>query len=259
MSEIKYTFTANGENWTKSQLERLEYERNLHMLHLLKRHGVEIKDGDKVLSDAEIDYLTMEKAWDVSIKTRMQYKGDKIIDLYKDDFKLSDEMWKKLGFSQEKPMKVSRCNMSVTGISLQDFAGMMKSMQTNDYIGLASHPEHFICHISFDDGKLLGIEPFGMYGTPTLVNVDVVEDSKLSDQIRADKDPSFPMAMAGETFLADGVTPVNCPYHQFKPTADGFETKAAVYWPENTPDEIVSGHALHLAMEFSRGMQLSQK
>ena len=71
-------------------------------------------------------------------------------------------------------------------------------------------------------------------------------------------DPNFPVEMAGKAFLTDG-TPVNIPYHQFRPTDDGFEVKTAVYWPENTPNEIVSGHSLHLAMEFSRGAQLTGK
>ncbi len=98
-----------------------------------------------------------------------------------------------------------------------------------------------------------------MYGTPTLVKVEVVDAADLGAQIQADKDPGFPMAMAGEAFLADGVTAVNCPYHQFKPTADGFEAKTAVYWPEHTPEEIVHGHSLHLAMEFFRGVELTGK
>ena len=42
MSQMNYTFTVNGEVWKKSHLERLEYERNLHVLHQMKRHGVEI-------------------------------------------------------------------------------------------------------------------------------------------------------------------------------------------------------------------------
>lgn len=262
MSEIKYTFTVDGEIWSPTQLERLEYERNLRMLHQLKRLGVEIKDAGKVLSDDEIDYLSMEKAWEVSIGTRLQYKGEDAIALYKDAFKLSDEMWRELAFSQNKPMKVSHCDMGVKGGTLQEFMLMMRSMQEDDRVGLAVHPEHFVCHVSFNDslngGELLGIEPFGMYGTPTLVKVGVVEESQLSEQILADKDSAFPMSMAGEAYLTDG-TPVNCPYHQFRPTEDGFEAKTAVYWPENTPDEIVHGHSLHLAMEFYEGAKLIEK
>lgn len=259
MSEVKFTFTVNGEEWNKSQLERLEYERNLHALHQMKRHGVEIKDGEKVLTDDEIDYLTMKKAWEVSIETRVKYTGEKIIDFYKDSLAKSDVMWRELGFSQDKPMKVSRCQMSVSGITIQEYMAMMKSMQDDDRVGLAAHPEHFITNVMFDDGQLVGIEPFGMYGTPTLCKVMVVDVSALGEQIQADKDPDYPVSMAGRAFLTDGVTEINSPYHQFKPTSDGFEAKMAVYWPEGAPDEIVNGHSLHLAMEFYEGLRLTGK
>lgn len=259
MSDIKFTFIVDGEKWTRDQIERLEYERNLHALHQMKRHGVEIRDGGKILTDDDIDYLTAQKAWEVSIDTRAKYTGERIIELYRDSFAKSDEMWKNLDFSQGKPMKVSRCNMSVSGITIQEYMQMMRSMQDDVRVGLSAHPEHFSCHVSFDDGKLVGIEPFGMYGTPTLVTVKVVDVSELGTQIQADKDSAYPMSMAGRAFLADGVTEVNSPYHQFKPTANGFDAKMAVYWPENTVDEIVSGHCLHLAMEFYEGLRLTGK
>lgn len=260
MSNVKYSFSLNGEEWGRTQLERLEYERNLHILHSMKEHGIDIKDGDKSLSNDDIDYLTAEKAWDVSINNRLEYTGQKIIDIYKDSLAKSDEFWKKLAFSQDKPMKVSQTIMKVSGVSLKEYMGMMKSLQTDDKIGLSAHPEHFVCSVTWDDGQLVGIEPFGMYGTPTLVEVKVVKDDKLGNQIKADKKADYPLAMAGETFLAsDGKTPVNVAFHQFKPTEDGFEAITAVYWPEHTPKEIVDGHSLHLAMEFYGGLKLTGK
>ena len=45
----------------------------------------------------------------------------------------------------------------------------------------------------------------------------------------------------------------------FKPTADGFDAKMAVYWPENTVDEIVSGHCLHLITGFYGGLWMTGK
>lgn len=259
MSDVKYSFTLNGETWHKKQLERLEYERNLHILHSMKRHGVDIKDGDRSLSDDDIDYLTAQKAWDVSIDNRLEHTGEDIINLYKDSIKKSDEFWKELGFSQDKPMKVSRSEMKVSGVSLKEYMGMMRSMQTDDRVGLSVHPEHFVCSVTWDDGQLVGVEPFGMYGTPTLGEVKVVPDEELGDAIKADKDPEYPIAMAGEAFLTGGEVAVNIPFHQFKPTEDGFEAKMAVYWSENTPDEIVDGHALHLAMEFYGGLKETGK
>lgn len=69
-----------------------------------------------------------------------------------------------------------------------------------------------------------------------------------------DRKTDYPFVVAGLATLTDGVTQVNCPVHQFKPTDTGFEASLAVYWPENTPDEIVEGHCLHLAMEFYEGL-----
>ena len=70
-----------------------------------------------------------------------------------------------------------------------------------------------------------------------------------------DRRPDFSVALAGLATLTDGVTLVNCPVHQLKPTEHGFEAVLAVYWPEHTPDEIVDGHSLHLAMEFYEGLR----
>lgn len=255
MSNVKYSFIIDGEEWKKSKLEQIEYQRNLHVLHQMKGLGVEIKDGGKILSHDDIDYLTQKKAWEISINTRAQYSGKKIIELYKESLKKSDEMWRKFGFSQDKPMKVSRCHMSVSGISLQEYMQMMQNMQTDEMIGLSAHPEHFITIVTNE--KIYGIEPFGMYGTPTLCEVIITDVSNLGEQIRNDKKLDYPISMAGRAFLTDGVTEINSPFHQFKPTEDGFEVETAVYWPEKVPDEIVKGHSLHLACEFYEGLKLT--
>lgn len=256
MTKAQATFIINGVQWQEKQLDRLEYERNLHILHSMKQHGIDIKDGNKSLSDDDIDYLTEQQAWDVSINNRLQYKDQAIIDIYQDSLKKSDAFWKKMAFSQDKPMKVSHTQMTITGVTLDKYMQVMHAMQEDDRVGLAAHPEHFACSFNWDNGKLVGIEPFGMYGTPTLVQVNVLpSDDALSDQILADKDPSYPVTMAGEAFLTDEKTAVNVPYHQYKPTDNGFEAKLAVYWPEHVPDEIVEGHSFHLAMEFYGGLR----
>lgn len=253
MSEIKYKFIVDGTEWKATHLERLAYERNLHALHQMKRHGFQIEDDGHILSDDDIDYLTMEKAWEVSVNTRANYSGEEVIELYADSMKRSDELWRQLAFDQNKPMKVSHCNMLVEGLSVEQFMAIMQIMQDDIRVALASHPEHFAGSITQE--KLLVVEPFGMYGTPTLCTVMVCDASELGPQIQKDQDPTYTFSMAGRAYLPDGTTEINSPYHQFKPTDDGFEAKLAVYWPENTPDEIVSGHCLHLAMEFYEGLK----
>lgn len=259
MSELKYTFTIDGEVWTEKQLYRAAYERNLHVLHQMKRHGIEIKGDETILSDDDIDYLTAGQAWELSINTRAHYTGAKIVEIYKDSLARSDKMWRELGFAQDKPMKVSRCNMSVSGMTVQEFLGVMGAMQADERVGLAVHPEHFATVITMEENRLFGIEPFGMYGTPTLCEVKMKDVSELGAQIQGDRDPEYPISMAGAAFLTDGVTAINSPYHQFRPTENGFDAKTAVYWPEGTVDEIVSGHCLHLAIEFYGGLKQLEK
>ena len=251
-AQITSCFKINETEWQGSQIDMLAYQRNLHMLHSFLRHGVIVEKDGQALTANQIDYLTAEEAWQVSINTRDRYSNEDMLAHYQSDFELSDAMWRDLAFSPDKPMKVSHCEMAVEGLSINEFMTIMRDMQTDERILLAVHPEHFKGIVT--DDKILSVEPFGMYGTPTLVTVNVLKDSELSPQILTDKDNTYPLAMAGEAYLTDG-TAVNVPYHQFKPTENGFVAKLAVYWPENAPEEIVEGHSLHLATEFYYGLQ----
>ena len=253
MANINCKFIIDGEEWKPCHIERLEYERNLHILHQMKQHGIEIKDGDKILTHDDIDYLTASEAWRVSNLVRASYSGNEMAKFYSDSFKKSDDMWKELDFKQDKPMKVSKCHLSVSGLSMQEFMGIMAKMQRDENILIGAHPEHFTTIVTETD--IVGIEPFGMYGTPTLVKVNMADVSELGDQIQNDRLPDYPIALTGKAYLIDGVTEINVPLHQLKPTADGFEAALAVYWPEGVPDELVTGHSLHLAMEFYQGLK----
>lgn len=254
MNGIKATFIINGEEWKVCHIERLEYERNLHILHQMKQHGIEIRYNGTLLSDDDIDYLTGKEAWHVSKAVRARYSGNDIAHYYQDSLKKSDELWKKLDFGQDKPMKVSRCHLSVEGLALQTFMQIMQKMQSDEDILLSVHPEHFTTIVT--DTDIVGIEPFGMYGTPTLVKVNFANVSELGQQIQKDRLPDYPVAMAGKAYLTDGVTEINTPFHQIKPTKNGFEAELAVYWPAGVPDKLVSGHSLHLAMEFYRSLKI---
>jgi len=259
MSKVTSKISINGEVWNGSHLERLEYERNLFTLHQLKRRGVEIKDGDSVLSHDDIDYLSQDKAWEVSINTRAQCPGEKLVEIFDKSFERSDAMWRELAFSHDEPMRASYCYIEVTGVLLNDYMEMIRQVQVDERTGLATHPEHYFTVTNTGKDKINGIEAFGMYGTPPLIEVRFTDIAELGKQILADMDSEYPVRMAGRTFLRDGVTEVNCPFHQFKSTDNGFAVKTAVYWAENAPEEIVSGHSLHLAMEFYRDIKFAKK
>lgn len=255
MTNYHATFTIDGTEWAAPQIKRLAYERNLHVLQQLNSHGLPALLAGQDLSNEDIDFLTMADAWKSSVETRNHYHGEQLRKAYQQSFVRSDQMWKQLGFSQVKPMKVSRCEMVVDGVTLPQFMDIMKQMQSDERLGLAIHPEHF-AELIDDQGNVFGIEPFGMYGSPTLVTVKPIVAAELSQQILVDQDVSYQSSMAGLCYLSDGHTPVNVPYHQFKALENGFQAKLAVYWPSGVPEELVAGHALHLATEFYYGLKL---
>ncbi|HIY57849.1 MAG TPA: hypothetical protein H9829_06585 [Candidatus Tetragenococcus pullicola] len=69
-----------------------------------------------------------------------------------------------MAFLQDKPMKISHCDMHVEGISLQEFMGIMKAMQQDEKVGLSAHPEHF--QTIANENDIIGIEPFNSYASP---------------------------------------------------------------------------------------------
>ncbi|MCG5648156.1 hypothetical protein L0O81_16475, partial [Oliverpabstia sp. DFI.9.49] len=70
MTEFSITTTINGQVYTEEQLERLKYERALHVLHEFKRLGVDLKDEDgKVYSDTDLNWLEPQKAMSLLEKT----------------------------------------------------------------------------------------------------------------------------------------------------------------------------------------------
>lgn len=255
MTNYHTTFSIDGTEWSAAHIERVAYERNLHVLQQLNSHGLPAILNGKALTNEDVDFLTMAEAWQASIETRAHYHGKQIHKAYEQSFARSDQMWQQLGFSQEKPMRVSHCTMVVDGVTLPQFMDIMRRMQSDERLGLAIHPEHF-AELIDDQGQIFGIEPFGMYGTPTLVTVKPVAADRLSQQILVDRDTDYQSSMAGLCYLSDGVTPVNVPYHQFQALENGFQAKLAVYWPAGVPDELVSGHALHLATEFHYGLKM---
>ncbi|MFC2662377.1 MAG: hypothetical protein ACFNYI_04425 [Eubacterium sp.] len=248
MNNINFTFMINGTEWKEPHIKRIEYERNLHMLHNLKQHGIEIKDGGRSLDHDEIDFLTEEQAWNVSVETRAGLDDETVRRQYRDAFRKSEQYWKDHPFAQNLSMRKSYCHMTIRGIFLKEYMESMKEMTYDAKLLLRSHPEHMNAIETAE--HIIGIEPFGTYGTPTLCIVQRCDVSEMGPQIQADSDTGFPIKTTGKAYLLDGKTEINSPFHQYRETADGLEAKLAVYWPENVPDEIVEGHSLHLAMEF---------
>ena len=59
----------------------------------------------------------------------------------------------------------------------------------------------------------------------------------------------FQSTGCGTSQLMDGTCRQDIAFHQIKPTENGLILRSSVYFPKNTPQEMVDGHKIHLAIE----------
>ncbi|KRK35544.1 hypothetical protein [Loigolactobacillus bifermentans] len=243
-------------------LNALEFERTQHVLHEMKSLGADVQQDEHQLTHADINLLGVKTARDVNIETRAQYSATEIQAMYRPQIKMMEDMWKKIckGFNLAKsPFKMSQTYMKVLGVdpdliingrpqkTVKDETPedkMRRIANEASEMALQMNPEHFFVTAS-DDG-LYGMETFGMYGAPYPQLITPLS----TDALPVPRDPAYPVATTGQPTLMDGTPLYTIPYHQYKPLENGIELKLSVIMPETTPDEIINGHAYHLAIEF---------
>ncbi|MFR6671215.1 MAG: hypothetical protein ACLUSM_01785 [Enterococcus avium] len=71
--------------------------------------------------------------------------------------------------------------MKAESVSLEAFIQIMSTIQRDEKVGLSAYPEHF--QVIMNEQSITGIEPFGIYGTPTLVHVAIIQENQLSPVI----------------------------------------------------------------------------
>lgn len=252
MTDVQIQGFINDHEIFYDELEEIEYERAKHVLHEMKSLGAKVENHGQILSDQDIDTLSIQQALKINIDTRNQYTASEMQELYKEPLKTSDEMWKKANegfkFGRDK-MQESHAHLIVKGI---DPSVLTNTTQDPEKLGESSadssaimNPEHFF--ITPRKDGLEGMETFGMYGEPSDMIVQVNND--LQTQIK--RDPEYPIVSAGFPVLASDGTPMhNIPYHQYKPIENGLDIKLAVLLPPKAPKEIAQGHQWHLAIEF---------
>ncbi|MCH3921913.1 hypothetical protein [Limosilactobacillus sp.] len=238
----------NDQTYTPELLEWIFYQRTIYTLHEMKRLGAEIKDGNRILSDSDINFLGMKDAKRISIAVRQELGIEGVKKLYADALKNSDAFWKNIHSQSGKATaaKEAYTYLKIEGITMQDMQKVVRaSGSEGDTIGYVSHPEHFFVTADAEGNR--GMETMGMYGEP--VDEIVVFDQSLD--IPKGKDPEYPLAMTSYTKLASDGTPTGIRIlNQFKPADNGLELKLSIFFPEKTPDEMVFGHEVHLAIEF---------
>lgn len=223
----------------------MRYQRDLHVLHEMKRVGATILHEGKSLSDDDINLLSIEEAYEVSAAARRSYDPDGIRELFSEQLKASEQRWKQMNVASDGlPLQACVAYITITGISFDDFARNMATQTPflQDYTHL--HPDHYF--ISKNGEQLRGVETFGMYGGPSGMCLTPVPNLS----VPIERDETYPFAFGAIASLVNG-TNSNAPvFMQFKPIENGLKVKTGCCFPANAPKEMVEGHKLHLAIEF---------
>lgn len=136
----------------------------------------------------------------------------------------------------------AQTELRVTGISAAEFLAYFRSPSTTEAQKRAAHPEHFV--MATIEGGHQVVENIGPH----------ISDSRVmwTDEAHAvvDPDPNYPHRVVAEIRLPDG-TIVAHALHQLRDTADGFDARLGIYFPDAAPEELIEGHRMHLAVEFT--------
>jgi len=179
-----------------------------------------------------------------TLKSRL---GEQVIlDLLRSDFEASGKQFAAWAAASEDQWQPARTELSVSGMTAEEFVTFFSSILTDVPKLLAAQPEHFATSMDERDGKhvMRVTENLSRYISDFYITMTG------EDQAVDDLDPDYPVRMAGVVTLADG-TVVGHMLHQFRDTVDGFDALVTIYFPVAAPEDFVEGHRQHLAVEFT--------
>ena len=219
MKDFKIEFVIDNYTYSQEMIEAFEFERNKHVLQEMIYLGADVKDNGKSLSYGDINFLSKADAARINLNTKVALGTDRLLELYKDQIKQTDQMWKRIVENYKEAM-------------------------AGDDSSLAANPEHY-GHV-FTDTVPSGFEGMGMYGGPNLMRI--MFDPTVKIPITIDED-YLPFTI-GYSQLGDGTDMHTLAAHYIRDTKDGIEMLLTVFFPQSAPKELVDGHKIHLASEF---------
>jgi hypothetical protein len=146
--------------------------------------------------------------------------------------------WLKDGNGQLKSTEVT---MRATGMTAEEFLEHFQAMARDEPTMLAANPEHYLIRV--DDDGIHGIEVCG--GVP--LHVFFRFGDELLDEFPPATD--YPVRQVAKGYTKDGTFIVGG-LHQFRNTEDGFEGILGILYGSAIPDEHLTYHREHLAVEF---------
>lgn len=256
MTDFQMQITLNGEEYSDSQLQRLKYERALHVLHELQDAGVKITDQEgHEYSAIDLNWLPAPKALRLLETVHAQLGADKTLQVLKTAFADSAQRWKAFN---RRPIEEQGCRLGITkfkvrGVQFKELQKGMATAQDGD-TPYKIMPEHYGVKGSITEGQMI-METFGCFGEP--VKTTGAGGQKIPAYTGAERHEDYPLILAGETHLADDDFNIHVgAIHEMKPLPDGFDMISTFFCPQDAPKEIADGHTIHFALEIGEMIKL---
>ncbi|MGM9525035.1 MAG: hypothetical protein ACI3U1_02070 [Peptococcaceae bacterium] len=254
MSSIKLTTMIDDELYTSAQLNRIYYERTLHVLQELLSLGVTLPSEDGTpLSARDLNWLEPEKAIALLVDAHMKLGPEGTLQVYHDILLDSDRRWHQYNEIpiEEQGCHIGTCLTQVAGISPNVFQERVSTMHVGS-LPFQIMPEHYLAKGDITVEKQTVIETFGLFGEPTYFYGTA--SSVIPSYVPVKRLEDYPAIMAGECHLVHDDFNIHVgAIHQIKPLPDGVDIFSSFFCPKCAPKAIADGHKLHFALEI-RGM-----
>jgi hypothetical protein len=247
VTALRIRVGIDGRAWSDAALDDVRHRRHLHVLHTMRALGATISRDGQALTSPEIAALAPDPAREISIATRAAYGVDALTELFRDDIAASDRLWKRAGnpgVFADKPLRCAVTHVRVRGLTADALGAHTADPETagRDYPLL--NPDHYF--LESEDGRTHAMETFGLRGGPT--DMHVVVDPTVQPVL---PEPGYARLTSGYATLASDGTDIGLyAFHQIRPVEGGFDVKLGAYFPPGTPQPIVDGHKVHMAIEF---------
>ena len=248
MKTLTIKVDIDGRDYSMAELDTIYDERAQHVLTEMQQLGaVILDDHGAVLTTAQIAQLTAPQRRELLLANKLRIGTAGLKTLYADQMKTANDMWKDIvaHSNSHYDEKVSRAHLVISGVKITQFAKLAQVAGDDPVISLGANPEHF--EVTNDATGQHGFETMGMYGEPTLMDLRMGLKT-----LPEPADHHYLKRMVGDSRLANDLEVVNAyAMHQVRPSLRGIEIASGAYFPSATPQALVDGHAIHLAIEFS--------
>lgn len=247
MSEFTARVIIDGEPYSEKQLAAYQYARTLHVLHEMKRLGVQFQNGAHTLTDEDLNWLDPVEAEQLLLDQKERMSEQEMLALFDVPERDAERRWKEYARDYDPAQAhLGVTEIFVTGVTVPETMVILGGAE-NKRQALGTFPDHFIVIGDIQSGQR-GMESFGMFGEP--VYVHGVSAAQFPEGLPLQEDKSYPVRVFGEMLLKRDDTPIHVgAYHMFRPTPDGFALKSTFFCPGKAPAAIAQGHKLHFAME----------